>query len=426
MDPLARRELWDLLSALRRGRTMLLTTHYMDEADVLGDRVGIMTAGHLQCCGSTHFLKTHYGTGYKLVFDPIVSKAEDGTVVSVSDVKIEELTSFVRSFIPTAQLLQEEKDVTNTDKQHTHVTFTLPFSSLSQFGVFFSALDMENQLSIFGASTYHLSVISLEDVFLAVGADHTVKPSESLIKSGAKQQLKLGQQHFSPTLLSQATGIAYRRLRYASNDFTMVPLLGVPIAAIITGAILYHLDLVSSNGWVNDLVIIAIYVGGYLGAPGLIAEFVVRERHDQQLRNVLTVMGCTPLAYWLGSFVADYILLMIPTGIMWLVWFAASMDDFYTRKFGLAFVISLFYNAYLITFSYLFSFYFKSAKACIAFMPLVGILLLILPSIFILIVLMIASAAGAHIKGGFIGMCLSLNWNSLLRLHVLTLNLLFT
>eukprot|EP01031_Cornospumella_fuschlensis_P028883 gene28884-34857_t len=47
MDPLARRELWGLLSSLRSGRTMLLTTHYMDEADVLGDRVGIMKAGQM-------------------------------------------------------------------------------------------------------------------------------------------------------------------------------------------------------------------------------------------------------------------------------------------------------------------------------------------------------------------------------------------
>jgi ATP-binding cassette subfamily A (ABC1) protein 3 len=52
MDPLARRELWDLLSSLRYGRTILLTTHYMDEADVLGDRIGIMSAGQLQCLGS--------------------------------------------------------------------------------------------------------------------------------------------------------------------------------------------------------------------------------------------------------------------------------------------------------------------------------------------------------------------------------------
>jgi ABC-type multidrug transport system ATPase subunit len=36
MDPLARREFWETLRAAKRGRTILLTTHYMDEADVMG------------------------------------------------------------------------------------------------------------------------------------------------------------------------------------------------------------------------------------------------------------------------------------------------------------------------------------------------------------------------------------------------------
>ena len=59
MDPLARRELWDLLSSLRASRTILLTTHYMDEADVLGDRVGIMSLGQIQCLGSTQVRRSH-------------------------------------------------------------------------------------------------------------------------------------------------------------------------------------------------------------------------------------------------------------------------------------------------------------------------------------------------------------------------------
>ena len=61
MDPEARRGIWDLLLEAREGRTMLLTTHFMEEADILGDRVAIMSDGKIHCCGSTLFLKKHYG-----------------------------------------------------------------------------------------------------------------------------------------------------------------------------------------------------------------------------------------------------------------------------------------------------------------------------------------------------------------------------
>ena len=61
MDPESRRLTWDLLQSQRAGRTMILSTHYMDEADLLGDRIAIMTGGQLQCCGSSMFLKNIYG-----------------------------------------------------------------------------------------------------------------------------------------------------------------------------------------------------------------------------------------------------------------------------------------------------------------------------------------------------------------------------
>lgn len=45
LDPEARRAIWDMLRAVRRQRTILLTTHYMEEADALGDTIAIMTQG---------------------------------------------------------------------------------------------------------------------------------------------------------------------------------------------------------------------------------------------------------------------------------------------------------------------------------------------------------------------------------------------
>lgn len=43
-----------------------MTTHYMDEADILGDRIAIMAEGDVQCTGSSLFLKNKYGVGYNL------------------------------------------------------------------------------------------------------------------------------------------------------------------------------------------------------------------------------------------------------------------------------------------------------------------------------------------------------------------------
>lgn len=67
MDPSARRALWDLLQQEKKDRTILLSTQFMDEADVLGDRVAIMKSGKLICYGSAMYLKNRFASGYLLV-----------------------------------------------------------------------------------------------------------------------------------------------------------------------------------------------------------------------------------------------------------------------------------------------------------------------------------------------------------------------
>uniref|UniRef100_A0A8C1KLM6 Zgc:172302 n=1 Tax=Cyprinus carpio TaxID=7962 RepID=A0A8C1KLM6_CYPCA len=66
VDPYSRRGIWDLLLKYRQGRTIILSTHYMDEADLLGDRIAIISQGKLCCCGTPLFLKARLGTGYYL------------------------------------------------------------------------------------------------------------------------------------------------------------------------------------------------------------------------------------------------------------------------------------------------------------------------------------------------------------------------
>jgi ABC-type multidrug transport system ATPase subunit len=66
LDPETRRQLWNILQECRNGRALVLTTHSMEEADVLCNRIGIVSDGVLKCIGSQMRLKNLYGGGYHL------------------------------------------------------------------------------------------------------------------------------------------------------------------------------------------------------------------------------------------------------------------------------------------------------------------------------------------------------------------------
>jgi ATP-binding cassette subfamily A (ABC1) protein 3 len=66
MDAMARRKLWEFLKNYKKDKIMLLTTHYLDEAEYLGDRIGIMSDGHFLCSGTSSFLKSKYPCGFNL------------------------------------------------------------------------------------------------------------------------------------------------------------------------------------------------------------------------------------------------------------------------------------------------------------------------------------------------------------------------
>jgi len=76
-DDLVRTELSHVVTVA--GRTILLSTHHMDEADILGDRIAIVSHGHLHCCGSSLFLKSTFGEGYHLV---LVKKSSEDDLLS--------------------------------------------------------------------------------------------------------------------------------------------------------------------------------------------------------------------------------------------------------------------------------------------------------------------------------------------------------
>jgi len=68
MDPVARRFLWDsLMTVMKGGRSIVLTSHSMEECEALCTRLAIMVNGQFKCLGSTQHLKSRFGTGYTLM-----------------------------------------------------------------------------------------------------------------------------------------------------------------------------------------------------------------------------------------------------------------------------------------------------------------------------------------------------------------------
>ena len=66
MDPGSRRQMWDLIATTMKHRSVILTTHSMEECEALCHRIGIMVGGRLRCLGSTTHLKNVHGDGYQL------------------------------------------------------------------------------------------------------------------------------------------------------------------------------------------------------------------------------------------------------------------------------------------------------------------------------------------------------------------------
>lgn len=79
LDVLARRELWAVVQSLKGRVTIVLTTHYMEEAEALSDRIGIMTKGKLRAVGTAQELIAQ--TGAKSFEDAFVRIAQEGRPV---------------------------------------------------------------------------------------------------------------------------------------------------------------------------------------------------------------------------------------------------------------------------------------------------------------------------------------------------------
>ncbi|KAF9067262.1 P-loop containing nucleoside triphosphate hydrolase protein [Rhodocollybia butyracea] len=155
VDPLSRRSIWRTLTSYRESRTIIFTTHFLDEADLLADHIAILAApGRLAAEGSPVALKRNLGEGYtiQVIFDVPTSPEKDSPSASAI----------------TGNLLQEIRQLA----EHTTLSVTSPRQvsyhlKSKDSEVVESVLEMlDREGDAYKIASYDVLSTSIEDIFL--------------------------------------------------------------------------------------------------------------------------------------------------------------------------------------------------------------------------------------------------------------------
>ncbi|XP_075850818.1 ATP-binding cassette sub-family A member 10 isoform X4 [Microcebus murinus] len=150
LDPFSRHRVWNLLKERKMDRVILVSTQFIDEADILADRKVFLFNGKLKCAGSSLFLKRKWGIGYNL------SLHRNGMCDT------ERITSLIKQHIPDAKLTAESEE---------KLVYSLPLERTNKFPDLYSDLD---KCSDQGIMNYGVSMTTLKEVFLNLEGKSTI------------------------------------------------------------------------------------------------------------------------------------------------------------------------------------------------------------------------------------------------------------
>jgi len=146
LDPSSRREIWNSIQRLKKNRIIFLTTHSMEEADILGDRIAVMASGKLRCLGTSLHLKNKFGLGYRLNLTCLPGRQE-------------ELKQLVHNMIPNYELISATGEFFIYGLQTSVLPSVIPF---------FELIEENRDKPEFIIRDWGISQTTLEEVFLRV------------------------------------------------------------------------------------------------------------------------------------------------------------------------------------------------------------------------------------------------------------------
>ncbi|XP_059620993.1 ATP-binding cassette sub-family A member 2 [Phlebotomus argentipes] len=235
LDPESRREMWDVLLAMRKERSVLITTHYMEEADILGDKIAIMENGTIVCQGTSLDLKKKYTSGYILK-----------VMAANENFSSEDTGKFVGRHITGAKI----KSFINPT-----LIISLPYKEQEKYSTTLKNLEISKDR--FSIESVSITSATLEEVFLqcadkeredvVVNVTPVVQGSDEVdsiqgYRPVSEEEAILTQRRSCGTKWQQICAIVYKKMNYLWRDILHSTLMfAIPFAMLITSFILIRL-----------------------------------------------------------------------------------------------------------------------------------------------------------------------------------------
>lgn len=167
LDPASRQQLWNVLLKAKKDKSIILTTHSLEEADLLSDRIGIVADGEFQCIGTAAELKYRFGKGYSCTLTTS-DRTKEGR---------DKIMDLIHSMFPTAILLTEPlAGVFQFEIDRKEVTLSKVFATF------------ESVRSEYAITDWGISETTLEEVFLHL-AQKASDASHEVIVENKKSSL---------------------------------------------------------------------------------------------------------------------------------------------------------------------------------------------------------------------------------------------
>ncbi|KRX06128.1 P-loop containing nucleoside triphosphate hydrolase [Pseudocohnilembus persalinus] len=346
MDPISRRHIWDILQEIKKeGKSIIFTTHHLDEADILADRVAVMSKGKLLIMGSKQM------GSYSKIFQGLENLMPDlGINLEMNSLEEAYLNIDKNQEKDLKEQLMEQKLKEEQEKLEYQL------KSQKSKGKYYETIDIELQEN---------SRIQQE-------------------KMAQKNAIQRKEQRKSWGLLGQQIWAMFlRQKNLILRDWSMVLMLFLPLIFIYLGvmvgqnlfSVFGHSVLRMVEGlkifFVTIFVVYVMLCYAYSFSSSIYINTPVMEK-EHQIKYVLNVMGIKSFSYWMGTFLFDYLSYILISSFFFVFVGLYNNLDFLYKHIGKFAFIQLLFGPSLILFSYNASFFYKSSNSAFKSFPIIS------------------------------------------------------